>query len=996
MLKVARIASIVILALALVLAACIGLALLNQQRLVAAVVSEVGRRSGVEIAFASSRLEFTSHLVVILEHPRVLWHSREAVAMERLRAVVSYHSIIFTNGLPLYALILVHPNLRIPFDVSRAEIPRLQPAEIRRALELLWKFGAVGRRFQLVGLNLSDEAGRPVVREAGLTAYRKRFSPRLWTVSFDATVARPPLAGMRVVGGFNVGEGGRMPARVALAGHLLYWGIPLDGLQIGNFSFAGKSQGKLIIKLRNNAGIDGSAEASFNGLELRSPELNAPAKLEDLAFESGFAVSADRVTLTKATLRYSGKPIASAEARVDQPYGVNPRIGFEIRGLQVAWSEILKQIGMLRRVPRGLALAKKYLRSGQLKLESASCESSLEGFKKLKREALLRQLKVSAVLAGVGFELPREMEVPAVENASFQLRYANGIVSVTQGSGRLGRSSFSNVKAWADVTRAPEKMPYKVWLGATAELSELKPAVVKALAALRVEQRGRLEALGGRADIRVFAQGDLRDRIMRPPQKYFVRIEPRELTMAFKGTPEPLTVAAGVATVEGDRVALDKVSVRAEGGTVDFDGAVRLDGGGLETRGVTIDVHQMPVEQWLALAVDPADLDARGTMGGELVVKKESKSGIVVDGKLTLSRGTVQFGFLRSPMVTQVATVEMHGRRLVLSMPDARLEGEPIDFKVTVEDLRHPVMRIDAVVQKLDLLVMKFMRLPWMPPTVHYVFKHPVIGHIDARQVRFANLTMSDARADFEYNGGDWRVYNFKAHALQGAIKLELDGRKEDDWIRMKGHVAGMNVARLFLLSDKLGQAPLKGHLDLDADLRADTNEDFLTTMEGKASLKIRDGNLNRFTLLSRLLGFINLKSWLTANVPDPRVVGIPFRVMSATFEGKAGVFHTDDLVVDGPVMDMVAEGDVDVGQSVLAMNIGMVPLTTVSWLLSNIPLVGKNVAGGTGNLLAAYFNVSGPIDDPTVTPAPITSVEKLVTKVLGLPINIIRPNTIK
>jgi AsmA-like C-terminal region len=995
MLKVARIAAIVILALALVLAVCVGLALHNQQRLVAAVVGEVGRRSGMQITFASSRLQFQNHLVVVLEHPRVVWNSRE-LAMERLRAVVSYHSIIFSNGLPLYALVLVDPSLRVPFEGVPAGVPRLDAAEVQRALELLSKLGTVGRSLQVVGLTLSDAAGNPVVREAGLLAHRKRFSPHLWTVSFDAIAARPPFAGMRVMGSFKAGEGGRMLAHVVLAGHLAYSGLSLDGLQIGKFTLAGKSQGKLVVELKADATADGTVDAGVNGLKLQSSQLNGPLGFENLAFESGFAVSADRIAITKATFRYSGKPLASAEVQVGQPYGANPRIGFEVGGLELAWSDVSSRMRMFRRISPLLALARTYVKSGQLKLETASCESSRDDLMKLGPRALLRRLKVSALFSKVGFELPREVEMPAVQGLGFQLRYADGIISATQGSGRLGRSSLSDIKVRADVTRTPERTPYEVSLAAVADLAGLKPAVVKALAELRVKERERPQALGGTAAIQVFAQGELRGPTMSPPRKYRVRIEPHQLMMVFNGLPAPLTVASGAVTIEPDRVALDKVSVAAGGGTVDFNGALNVRGGGLETGGIAVGVHHVPVQQWLALAVDPTDLAARGTMGGNLMVKKDPSDGILVDGKLTLGRGTVQFGFLRSPMMTQVATVAMHGHRMVLSMQDARLEGSPIDFKVTVEDLRHPVLRIDAVVQRLDLLVMKFMRLPWMPPTPHYVFKHPVIGHVNARQVQFANLMMSDTQANFEYKHGDWKVSHLRANALQGSIRLELDGRKKDEWIHMKGQVAGMDVDRLFLLSGKPTHPPLRGRLYLDGDLRADTNGDFLPTIEGNVSFRIRDGNLNKFTLLSRLLSFINLKSWLTANVPDPRVVGIPFRIMKATLKGKDGVFHTDDLVVDGPVMDMVANGDVDLGQSALAMKIGLVPLTTVNWLLSNIPLVGKNVAGGTGKVLAAYFNVRGPIDNPSVTPAPVTSVEELVKKLLGLPINVIRPNTIK
>jgi uncharacterized protein YhdP len=182
----------------------------------------------------------------------------------------------------------------------------------------------------------------------------------------------------------------------------------------------------------------------------------------------------------------------------------------------------------------------------------------------------------------------------------------------------------------------------------------------------------------------------------------------------------------------------------------------------------------------------------------------------------------------------------------------------------------------------------------------------------------------------------------------------------------------------------------------LTGDLWADTDSDFFATMAGTVVMKLRDGNLDKFTLLSRVLELIDLRSWITAKVPDPRQSGIQFRSVTADFKGKGGVFYTDDLLLDGPVIDIVASGNVNLDQSTIDMKIGMIPFNTVNWALSHIPLVGKNVAGGTHSIISAYFNARGPITNPHVTPAPITSVAEIFKKTLGLPINLIRPNTIK
>ncbi len=255
---------------------------------------------------------------------------------------------------------------------------------------------------------------------------------------------------------------------------------------------------------------------------------------------------------------------------------------------------------------------------------------------------------------------------------------------------------------------------------------------------------------------------------------------------------------------------------------------------------------------------------------------------------------------------------------------------------------------------------------------------------------------MKNNKTDFTYNAGDWRVYNFTAISFEGRIQLELTGRAKDDWIGIRGQIENMNVGTLFLLSSRFKRAPVTGRLDLSADLWADTNTDFFATLAGTASVKLRDGNLDKFPLLSRLLELIDLRSWITAQLPDPRVSGVRFRTVTADFKGQRGVFYTDNLKMDGPVMDILASGDVNAGKATLRMTIVMIPFSTVTWLMSSIPIVGANMAGGTKSIISAYFNATGPIANPTVTAAPITSAAELLKKTVGLPINLIRPDTIK
>ena len=95
--------------------------------------------------------------------------------------------------------------------------------------------------------------------------------------------------------------------------------------------------------------------------------------------------------------------------------------------------------------------------------------------------------------------------------------------------------------------------------------------------------------------------------------------------------------------------------------------------------------------------------------------------------------------------------------------------------------------------------------------------------------------------------------------------------------------------------------------------------------------------------------------------------------------------------------MDITASGSIQFGAGTLDMQVGMFPFDTVDWVLNHIPRDRRTrIGSGTGKLVAAYFHVNGPVSDPSILPKPITSVAEFIKKTLGMPINIIRPNTIK
>jgi hypothetical protein len=367
----------------------------------------------------------------------------------------------------------------------------------------------------------------------------------------------------------------------------------------------------------------------------------------------------------------------------------------------------------------------------------------------------------------------------------------------------------------------------------------------------------------------------------------------------------------------------------------------------------------------------------------------------LITGLLTIGPGELRFGFLRSPIAVQTMTVALDGQGMKIEVPGAALEGSPVNLTMTMAQFANPILLLDANASTLDFEVMHFIRMPWSPKTPSEMFDLPIEGHIATDRGRFGKLQLSNVNTDFDRMNGEWRVRNFTARSLEGQMKLNLSGRSgPDNHIHIKAFIDSIDARALCILMGQTSPA-LTGRMSATGDLWADTDVDFFASLTGKIAISAVKGTLNRFVLVTRVLSFIDLKNWLTARLPDPRVAGIPFDTLSTTLNGTNGDFHTNDLRLVGPVMEVTASGHVRLSDNTLDMVISLIPFDTANWLVRHIPIIGANLAGGSHGLVAAYFQVSGPIDNPSVVPKPITSLAAFVAKALSIPINIIAPNTI-
>jgi hypothetical protein len=1000
--RLVRIAAISALILIIVLGGSAALILFNQARIVVYVLASVRNRTGVDIIPRASSVHLGTHLIVVLDQPQVIANGQEIVKLKSLRAIVSYHSLFTGTGLPLYRLTAISPEITLPVNSGNAAavpIPRPGTPTIDALQDALHALSRICWRVETIDATVRYADGGDVANHVGIVAYRTRRNPFRWLLGFSGALLSSPVPGARISGKFSLGIGMDSRPGEFAHGELWTWDVPLEGIEVEGFSLVGSIDNTVKFSLHDDGSVSGVADAGAEKLILKSARLAAPENLGEYSLHAAFEITDGKYSITKIVLRRIKTAVLSGATELLAPNSNKPLLGIHLGGFHFDAAEVKQRLLSVRHLPADFADMLHRLGPGKVTVGDATLSAALDEIRTAPLDTIRKNLVVSGTVENVGFTIPADTKLPPVTNLSAQLRYSKGALTISQGTAKFGNSAVHDLAASANIGKGVEGADYKTNVSVSADLDELYPAIARFLDLYQLRERDRLQRLSGHVEMAANASGKLSVKTFVPPKTYQVRADAIGAVLTIKGSPGPLKVSRGAVVIDPASIKFDNVMVAATGGNATLDGTVNFASQGVAVHDLTLGLHDFPSQLWLTLLVDPNDFSVTGPIGGKVVVNgnPSAPGGLTPEGKLTLANGNVQFNFLRAPIVVQGATLTMHRKQVILAMPGSKLENSPIDFRVTVADYTHPSIRIDATVQKLDLEVLKFVRMPWSPATPPIHFPVPCLGHIEARAANLASFQMTDTKTDFTRDpAGDWRVYNMSATAYRGQMKLELVGRAPDNWIRIMGSATDMDPAPLFMLGGKNKHSPLLGHLFLAADLWANTDTDFFETLAGDLTVTVRDGTLNKFTLLSRLLSFIDIKNWLSAQIPDPRVAGVPFKTLFTDFKGKGGLFYTDNFALKGPVMDITASGSVQFGAGTLDMQVGMFPFDTVDWVLNHIPLIGERIGSGTGKLVAAYFHVKGPVSDPSILPQPISSVTNFVKKTLGMPINIIRPNTIK
>jgi hypothetical protein len=355
--------------------------------------------------------------------------------------------------------------------------------------------------------------------------------------------------------------------------------------------------------------------------------------------------------------------------------------------------------------------------------------------------------------------------------------------------------------------------------------------------------------------------------------------------------------------------------------------------------------------------------------------------------------GPIQDLYVRLLLARDTAELKRLSFRLMDS--DLTLEGTMRNWATK------PVIaaKMESNQMDIDLLIPKGQRAPirdlleWLAATSrvsatasiargHY--KHLKFGALSGR------LTIQDGVLDLDRLSGQSTNGD-----IAGRVVVQLPrGEPADAEISLRA--TGLLVEDVYRLAGSK-EGGVTGEARVTGTIRGHGRNPhgIYPTLNGKADLLLENGRIfkSEERAIWKIVSILNLPAVLQGKV-DLEKEGLPYNKITATLTMRNGLFETENLIIDSPIVKITAAGNYDLPTDQVDMVWAVSPFGSYSQFLKTIPLFGRLFAGERKGVATAMFSVKGSIEDPEVIYMPMKSFATGVTGLAHLALDLLK-NTV-
>lgn len=750
-----------------------------------------------------------------------------------------------------------------------------------------------------------------------------------------------------------------------------YYGRPLvDDAPRGNLAYRAHWEGSLA------RGAHLAGQAGFTGLEASAPDFPSPVALGSGRLDFDLDWKPEEIRFQRLNVKSVGLTFA-AQGSLRSLDSSDPLVDLKLTTpfLPVASLRGYLPVGLLH-APRLRALAAG-LDRGEVKFSRAEISGRLSELRRLAEPGQEERLLLAAEARGLGGVFGAAPALP-VNGFGGQIFLQHGFLQLKNLSGTIGRTRVIDLSGTG--RRPLSGGPLDLRIKADAELAELRelpagvlPAADKIAAAV--------EELGGRARLDVALRADSADA---PQVEGVVSLEGAHLRagdIALSEIRGDLLVSPAEIRVERAAASFDGAPVQLRAALKDFDG-------GAGTFDLTVDSPGVKASRALGLLLSIDASRSPGIVRGSLRYQGSlaSAENRKLSGLLELVGAQVPLKFFREPFRAVTGKVRLNGDAIDLEGVRAEAGGYPfaLDGRWTGGEKPSFVFNLSAPEMDVDYILPHH-----VVPNEEWYERLQVRGKLLLDKGRYDSFAFTGMKTDLVLEKRIWRVENFFARSQGGTVQGAgaFNDRSEPPVITIEPVIKGVPVEELLSWFD-IGTTEVSGKVDLAGkiDFSGATAAERKRNLNGSFGVRIADGLARRFQLLVRVLSFLDLSRWFSFRLPDVGREGIHFRSVSADFKVNHGIYATQNFFVDSDDLRITGAGELDGPKGEIDFIVAIRPFPGLDRAWNYIPILGTGLAAIKNSLLVASFHVKGPVSDPGITPAPLSTLSEFFYGALAIP----------
>jgi hypothetical protein len=381
-------------------------------------------------------------------------------------------------------------------------------------------------------------------------------------------------------------------------------------------------------------------------------------------------------------------------------------------------------------------------------------------------------------------------------------------------------------------------------------------------------------------------------------------------------------------------------------------------------------------------------------------------------GWMALTNGLMVADGGESPLQDIYARVKLVRNGAEVKRLSFKIRDSDVALEATVRNWStKPVIigKIESNQLDLSLLVPKGNRSPVREfvetlASTGQVAMSAAIAHSYYKHMKFealsARVTIQEGVLDVDRISGE-----SNQGQIAGQLVVQLP-RKAPAEIELSFRATGMPVVDLLRLTSSHAHG-VTGVMRLSGSIRGHGRNprEVYPSLNGKAEVLLENGRIlksNKQTVW-KIISILNLPAVLQGKV-DLEKEGLPYNKISGTVSVKDGLFQTENMIIDSPILKITAAGHYDLPTDQLDVVAAVSPFGSYSQFLKTIPLFGRILAGERKGLATAMFAVKGPIQNPEVTYLPVKSFVSglsglaqlavdVLTNTLTLPFDLVMPD---